>query len=112
MPIENGEKIEHVIYDCAEKVQLHGDVYLQLVNVTPENWQALKDTVCPGQNLHKPLSEEPCIGIFCVRSNGDFVTNGCIVVCDLGVFYVIKGLNRTELPFMAMDEAGRIKIVR
>lgn len=112
MPIINGEKIEHVIYDCEEKVKLHDDVYLQLIPVTNDNWQALKDTVCPKQNLHKPQSEEDCIGVFCVREDGEFIPNGCILVCDLGIFYVIKELNRTALSFMGMDDEGRIQIVR
>lgn len=112
MPIVNGEKIEHVIYDCSERVLLHGDVYLQLVPVTNSNWQALKDTVCPKQNLHKPSGDEDCIGLFCVNANGDFIPNGCILVCDLGIFYIIKGLNKTKLSFLAMDEDGRIQIVR
>lgn len=116
MPIVNGEKIEHVIYDCNERVLVHGDVYLQLVPVTHENWKALKDTVCPGQNLHKPQGEDDCIGVFCVKENGDFIKDGCLLVCDyedgLGVFYVIKGLNRSKLSFISMDEEGRINIVR
>lgn len=112
MPIVNGEKVEHVIYDCSEKVLLHNGVYLQLLPVTKANWQALKDNVCPDQNLRKPSADEDCIGMFCVKENGDMILNGCIWVCDLGIFYIIKGLNRRELSFIAMDDAGRIKIVR
>lgn len=112
MPTVNGEVIEHVIYDCAERVLLHGDVYVQLVPVTKENWQQLKDEVCPGQNLHKPLTDENCIGIFCVKQNGDFIQNGCITVLDGGVFYILKGLNDRALSFIAKDDEGRIKVVR
>jgi hypothetical protein len=113
--------IEHVIYDCTERVLLHNNVYLQLIPVTLDNWQALKDQVCPNQNLHKPGTginqkpEEPienCIGVFCVRENGDFIQDGCLTVIDTGIFYIIKGLNRTELSFVAMDDDGRIKVVR
>jgi len=92
MPIVNGEKVEHVIFDCNERKQLHGSVYVQLIPVTNDNWSALKRNVCPGQNLHKPLTEEDCIGIFCVLEDGTFITNGCILVEDQGIFYVIKGL--------------------
>jgi hypothetical protein len=112
MPVVNGEKIEHVIFDCSERVLLH------LIPVTTSNWQALKGTVCPAQNLHKPKTlqddgtYEDCIGLFCVKENGTFIPNGCIWVIDGGIFYIIKGLNRTALPFMALDDEGRIVVVR
>jgi hypothetical protein len=118
MPVVNGEKIEHVIFDCSERVLLHEGVYLQLIPVTTSNWQALKDTVCPNQNLHKPKTEleeggyEDCIGLFCVKENGTFIPDGCIWVIDGGIFYIIKGLNRTALSFVAMDAEGRIVVVR
>ena len=112
MPMINGEHVEHVIYDCNERKLLFEDVYLQLIPVTNSNWDALKRDVCPGQNLHKPSTTEDCIGVFCVEENGTFIPNGCILVEDQGIFYVIKGLNPERLSFIEKDADGRIKIVR
>jgi hypothetical protein len=112
MPMVNGEMVEHVIYDCNERVQLHGDVYVQLIPVTRENVEEIQSTITPGQNMHRPMTEESCIGCFCVRENGDFIIDGCLFVIDTGVFYILKGLNSRELAFIAVDDEGRIKVVR
>lgn len=113
MPVINGEKIEHVIYDCDEVVHLYEDVYLKLIYVqrpsVASNWPGQKKDI---QKLIENGNEEPCIAVVACNEDGTLIEDGMICVLDDGIFYLIEGLNPRRLRFLSMDSKGRINIVR
>ena len=113
MPVINGEKIEHVIYDCNEVVHLYEDVYLKLIYVqrpdVAAHWPGQKRDI---QKRIESGNEEPCIAVVACEADGALIEDGMICVLDDGIFYLIEGLNPRRLGFFSVDSKGRINIVR